>query len=294
MTGAETPLNVQRETQAQAAETVQEAQRATPNAETPPATENAAQMASDELNRQAAEDYSKQTATEQKITAQEGAESTGAVSNEIVRKLRDSIPDIQQEPIVSALNGNEFAKGERKLTEQVGDFFRSLGNIVFRKGFGSIIIDERSVKNDIAHGIGRAKAVTFAAVPDVIASGKQIDFQKNWKERGYNSYVFAAPVKIGDQTSYVAAVVLSDSNNRFYLHEVVDENGNLIYKMKTAPADIKTGVTAESGITGAGEAVAEATASNNSIAQDGEKYNFKDQHGELGPWTVLPKFRILL
>ena len=47
----------------------------------------------------------------------------------------------------------------------------------------------------------------------------------------------------------------------------------MIYKMKTAPADIKTGVTTESGITGAGEAVSEATTPNNSIAQDGEKYN---------------------
>ena len=218
-----------------------------------------------------------QPGIEQKNTAPEEAESTRAVSNDIVRKLKDSIPDIQQKPIVSALSGNEFAKGERKLTEQVGDFFKSLGNRVFRKGFGSVIIDERSVKNDIAHGLGRAKAVTFAAVPDVIASGKQIDFQENWKGRGYNSYVFAAPVKIGDQTNYVAAVVLSDSNNRFYLHEVVDENGNLIYKMKTAPADIKTGVTAKSGITGAGEAVTEATASNNSIAQNGENSNGNPQ-----------------
>lgn len=40
--------------------------------------------------------------------------------------------------------------------------------------------------------------------------------------------------------------------------------------------------------------VMEAKAPNNSIAQDGEKYNCKNQHGELGPWTVLPKFRILL
>ena len=46
------PLNVQQEAQAQAAETAQEAQRATPQAETPPTTQNAAQAASGELNTQ--------------------------------------------------------------------------------------------------------------------------------------------------------------------------------------------------------------------------------------------------
>lgn len=46
------PLSTQQEAQAQAAEAAQEAQRATPQAETPPATQNAAQAASDELNRQ--------------------------------------------------------------------------------------------------------------------------------------------------------------------------------------------------------------------------------------------------
>lgn len=174
-------------------------------------------------------------------------------SNEIVAKLKNSIPNIQQEPIVSTLSGTEFAKGEKKLSEQVGEFFKSFGNKVFRSGLGNVILDERGVKSDIAHGIGRAKSLTFAAVPDVIASGKQIDFQKNWKGRGYDSYVFAAPVKIGDQTSYVAAVVLSDSNNRFYLHEVVDENGNLIYSTKKVPSTSRPGSPQTSGITGAEE-----------------------------------------
>lgn len=47
------PANVQHETQAQAAETAQNAQKSAPNAETPPAAQNAAQTASGELNTQA-------------------------------------------------------------------------------------------------------------------------------------------------------------------------------------------------------------------------------------------------
>ena len=60
-----------------------------------------------------------------------------------------------------------------------------------------------------------------------------------------------------------------------------NESGNLIGKTKTAPAGIKTGVTAESGITGAGETVAEASAFNNTEAQSGGKYNSNDQSAEV-------------
>lgn len=240
---------------AQQPQTRAEVQRDNP---APAEAENVKQAGSDALNSALnlnnVETQTTAPAEVQKNTAptQETA-SAKDTSNEIVAKLKNSIPNIQQEPIVSTLSGTEFAKGEKKLSEQVGEFFKSFGNKVFRSGLGNVILDERGVKSDIAHGIGRAKSLTFAAVPDVIASGKQIDFQKNWKGRGYDSYVFAAPVKIGDQTSYVAAVVLSDSNNRFYLHEVVDENGNLIYSTKKVPSTSRPGSPQTSGITGAEE-----------------------------------------
>jgi len=175
-----------------------------------------------------------------------------ADAKELIRKLQDSRPELEGEPTVATLTGAEFQKEGGKLTEQVGAFFKKLGNLVHRNGLGDVIIDTRGVKNDIAHGIGRAKAATFAAVPSVIEQGKQIDFQPNWKGRGYDSYVFAAPIDMAGKKRYVAAVVLSDQNNRFYLHEVIDEDGNLIYKIET-PADIKTGVTAQDGVTGAAE-----------------------------------------
>lgn len=215
---------------------------------------------------QAANTQNRQTASSQQNTGAQGV-ITGAETSktntdsyvkddgrEIVKQLRRNIPELSGESSVARLSGNEFQKGTRKLTEQVGDFFRSLGNKVFRQGLGDVILDERGVKSDIGHGIGRAKAITFAAVPDVIENGKQIDFQQNWKGRGYDTYVFAAPVDIGDSRTYVAAVVRSDAQNRLYLHEVVDGNGNLIYKHENAPTVIKTGVTTERGVTGTVEA----------------------------------------
>lgn len=87
-----------------------------------------------------------------------------------------------------------------------------------------MLLDERSVKDSIAHGIGRNKAIAFAAVPEIIRDGAIIDRQENWKGRGYGSVTFAAPIEIARE-GYVGVVVanevtLSDGSHRFYLHEV--------------------------------------------------------------------------
>lgn len=182
-----------------------------------------------------------------------------ADSRAVVEKLRENIQRIGSMEPVSRLTGSEFQKSGGKLTDQVGAFFRRLGNRVTRRNFGDVILDERSIKNDIAHGIGRAKAITFAAVPDVIANGQQIDYQENWKGRGKDSYIFAAPVVFGNQRGFVAAVVLRGNDNAFYLHEVIGPDGELIYIKKDAPETVKTGLSARGGDTGGSEASSDIT-----------------------------------
>lgn len=148
----------------------------------------------------------------------------------------------------SKVKWSDFAKlspGE-KLTTKVGNFFKSLGNKVKSNALDGqeIIIDERSVKDDIAHGISRAKACTFKAVPDVLAKGVIVDDQKNWKGRGYDTKIIAAPVEIDGKPAYVGCVVrsINDGNGqRFYLHEVIDGDGNLIFSFDGMPAEINQG-----------------------------------------------------
>ena len=167
-----------------------------------------------------------------------------ADTSNVVVKLKNNIPEISKMEPVARLTGQEFPKGDRRLTEQVGDFFRTLGNKVTRKNFGEVILDENGINDSIAHGLGRAKSVTFAAVPEVIKNGKQIDYQENWKNRNYDTYVFAAPVNIGNNTGYVAAVVMKKKGgNRYYLHEVLNETGEILYlNKKNGTEDVfKTG-----------------------------------------------------
>lgn len=191
-----------------------------------------------------------------------------ATNAQLLEKLRGSIPEIQGMQPVAEITGKEFAKNtEKNLVQQVGDYFRTLGNKVFRRGLGEVVLDERGVKDSMAHGIGRRKAAAFAAVPQVIAQGRQIDTQQNWKGRGYDTLVFAAPVKVGSDTNYIAAVVTkSTENNRYYLHEVVDQNGNIIYQKKDAANAIKT-----DSVTGEPASIGGATTSfDNIVPQSGE------------------------
>ena len=128
---------------------------------------------------------------------------------------------------VAELSGAEFEKSDTPITETVGEYYESIGNHATNPILGEVVLDKRGIKSSIAHGLGRKKAMTFAAVPEVIENGKIIDHQENWKGRGYDTYVIAAPVNIAGERHYVGVVVTkSKTENNYYLHEVIDEKGD--------------------------------------------------------------------
>lgn len=129
MTGTETPLNVQRKAQAQAAEAAQEAQRTTAGAETPPTTQNAAQTASEELNRQSETNAQEQTGAAKKIAAQGGAESTSVNTDPAQHaKVEQAVIDEYQAAVddnlvnyIETVRDNKGAKIGRFTLKAVGD-----------------------------------------------------------------------------------------------------------------------------------------------------------------------------
>ena len=62
---------------------------------------------------------------------------------------------------------------------------------------------------------------TQLSVPDIVRRGTVFDQKSNWKGRGYDTSVIAAPVRIGD-ADYAGEVVVKHLPNRqgLYLHEV--------------------------------------------------------------------------
>ncbi len=231
-----------------------------------------------------AEQVQKNTATE--------AENNKGESEEILFKLRNAIPEINMEPVENNSSDMLNNVAGKTMAEKGWNIFRNILGTITRSKFGEIIIDTTSIKDDLGHGIGPAKAATIKAVPAVIKNGKQIDFQPNWKNRGYDTFVFAAPTTLDGKTVYVAAVVKqSKQNNKFYLHEVLDSNGNII-KISTKFAANPTGLAAESGARTANQVLedtipqpAEKVKNNSSTEEESLKMSLAEGMGLSTPRT---------
>jgi len=191
--------------------------------------------------RRAQKLFEKALSTRLEVQADMEAAPAYAIDNQnggsVTQKLQNNIAQMENMSPVAELTGREFEKGDTSLIDQVSDYFDEIGNVVTNPEIGDVILNRRGVKDSMAHGIGRTKAIAFKAVPAVIENGKIIDAQQNWKGRGADTFIVAAPITINGEEHYLGAVVSkTGENNRFYLHEVIE-----VDTKKDASASFKTG-----------------------------------------------------
>ena len=148
----------------------------------------------------------------QKNNAREGVQFS-------TRENKNEVAQMREVSSVSAYNGSLKATD---IVNKVSEFFESIGGFVNNKELGTISLRRRGIKNDVSHGIGREKAASFMAVPDILQKGKVVDYQTNWKGRGYDTAVIAAPIKIAG-VDYLAGVCVkrTSADSNFYVHEVL-------------------------------------------------------------------------
>lgn len=142
------------------------------------------------------------------------------ISNEQIEK---NIHEVANMDSVAEVTGNEFPREEGgSLIERVFNNYEERGvNEIVRDDIGTIQINRKGIKSDIAHGVGRRKVAAFAAVPDVLQNGKIVDVKYNYKGKHEDRVVIAAPITLGGKTAFVGAVVQKTVNSdSFYLHEV--------------------------------------------------------------------------
>ena len=124
---------------------------------------------------------------------------------------------------VIELSGNEFLPVEGKsFIQQVLEHFASQGGQA-NSPFGIVILDKKGIKNDMAHGIGREKAASFAAIKDVLENGIVIQPMKQYftNNKKNPTGMIAAPITIGDEKFVCVVVVIGSRDlNRLYVHEV--------------------------------------------------------------------------
>ncbi|MCD7721356.1 MAG: hypothetical protein LUI09_03910, partial [Prevotellaceae bacterium] len=143
------------------------------------------------------------------------------------RKLADYL---MGNDYVAELTGQEFNLKGADLVNAVSDYYsKEFGGKVEREGYGEVILGKDGVRTSLHHGrVPQRMAAAFAAVPYIIRDGREIDNEPNWKDRGYESATFAAPLKIG-KGSYIGVVVVRKGENgdnfRFHLHKVTAQKG---------------------------------------------------------------------
>ena len=152
------------------------------------------------------------------------------------------------------MTGEEFAKGDIDLKTQVETYFAEKGNSAENETIGDVTFNREIIGTDMGHGIGRNKAISFAAISDVIENRKIIDAQYNWKNRGYDTVVIAAPITIAEDGYLMALVVRrtpaaqsgkETRNQKHYVHEVMIEKISTDFKTGRAKK-LGTGVNADS------------------------------------------------
>ena len=145
---------------------------------------------------------------------------------------------LKGEPVV-ILTGNEFSKKSGvTLTQQVIEYYNSIGGIAMSPDYGKIMLDKQSVEDDFAHGIGRIKAIAYAAVPKIIENGIIIlPLDKHKQGEKTLSAMIAAPLIIG-LDEFIGVVLIrqyASGNKKLYVHEVfliqklLDDSSNPAY-----------------------------------------------------------------
>ena len=123
---------------------------------------------------------------------------------------------------VKILTGKEFQKDGIKLTVKVPKYYKEkYDGKVINKKLGEVSLDLNGVKDDMGHKLSFLKSSAFIAVPEVIMYGKIFSREKNWKNRGWTTFVIIAPIKIRTKR-FIQEVVIKRNSVRqgLYLHEV--------------------------------------------------------------------------
>ncbi|HGG7788538.1 TPA: PLxRFG domain-containing protein [Neisseria meningitidis] len=133
---------------------------------------------------------------------------------------------LQGEPVYTVKE--RTAPGENKaLREWAVALFDKAGGKAVNPEAGEILLNERSVRDSIAHGMNPFKAEAFAAIPDVISQGVVIHEGVN-PENGTRYVYISAPVEIEGKDDVVTLLARNTGNgSQMYLHSVATKESIL-------------------------------------------------------------------
>lgn len=155
-----------------------------------------------------------------KKAPKDGAEMRYSVGKITEEDTVNNIKYVSRMESVANITGQEFPRIEgQKVNKRIIKYMNQYR--LYNPQVGEIVFNNRSIKDDLAHGVGKLKIASYVAVPHVLSDGKVVTYRENWKDRGYDTLTVAAPITV-DGEPYFEGVILkrTQDGNRFYLHEV--------------------------------------------------------------------------
>ena len=163
------------------------------------------------------------------LTAKIGEEDRIGES-ESVRKAKV----LQGAPVYTV--GTRIAPKDNKgLLEWAAAQFEQAGGKAYHPEIGEVLLDRKSVKKSMAHGMNPFKASAFEAVPAVIEKGVVVARTEHGRT---SSFFVSAPVRIEGVETVVTVLVRRDMNKQsMYLHSVQNKEKILNAAVNESAAD---------------------------------------------------------
>ncbi len=183
------------------------------------------------------------------------AESGVSYFSKIKKSSKEDQPTIKEQikthltqlnnmkPVANISSKGRDNRNYSKIKEDILAEYKKIGNVVDRQNFGFIELSKKEVSISLSYLKSDAEIATFAAVPKVLKRGIEIDHHKSHKDRGYDSWTFAAPVIINGKKGFVGVVVRKTGQYRYKTHRIVATDGTEFVLIKENAEARNLGVT---------------------------------------------------
>lgn len=204
-----------------------------------------------------------------KLSAKES--SYDPESAAIKEQIANSRELLNSMDVVVSVTVPENLRSKKAAQEWAVELLKSTGYRVDRQNFGVITFNENDIRYAMNYANTEAEKAAIAALPKVLKRGVEIGRHNDHKKRAKQTVTIAAPVELNGIRGNMA-VVVNLNGNHYYTHRIVLPDGSVFKfnaQQKEAAQEPHRGVTVSSSL-----ADATSTASDNSIAENGENVKF--------------------
>ncbi len=152
--------------------------------------------------------------------------------------------------------------------------------LVFNTEVGDVEINDKSIKDSLAHRYRQAKLDAITSLPDGFGNAVYLGTMKDFTRDGdVNNHYFAYPINYDGQRNYVFCRAMQDANkNRLYVHEVfVADKINEGNTLQTTASQPHGGIALYKEILANVLSAAKIDNSSETAKENDEKFSLKDE-----------------